>query len=169
MIKLGLPPNDKGQDPSTRVVFSGITIDTVEGVMDVDEDSAYVTQRLLDILEVDHCDVKTLQSINGSLGWLGFVIHHGRCRRDVIQEACNSTLPSVPVSRQLRKQLTWWLDILERKAYRPSPIWFRNEVQKSLLIQSDASGDHGFITIRIPRLAEAIPAHLRHRNRQPAS
>ena len=145
MAKLGLPTNDKGQAPSTRVVFGGIVIDTVEGVLDVDEEQRkYVIQRLEDVLGGQHCEVKVLESINGSLGWLGTVIHHGRCRRDAVQEACNSTQRSTPISRPLRKQLNWWLDILQRKAYRPSPIWFRNEVQKSLLIQSDASGDHGF-------------------------
>ena len=88
MKKLGLPPNDKGQSPSTRVVFSGITIDTVEGMLDIDEEQrTYVLQRLQDIAENQHCDIKTLESVNGSLGWLCFVIHHGRCRRDMFQKA----------------------------------------------------------------------------------
>ena len=38
----------------------------------------------------------------------------------------------------------WWLDILSSKAFIPSPIWFRDELQSSILIQSDASGDAGF-------------------------
>ena len=145
MTSLGLPPNDKGQNPSTRVVFSGITIDSVEGVFDIDEDQrTYVIQRLREILEYQYCPVKTLESVNGSLGWLCFVIHHGRCRRDNLQEACNSTLKQVSVTRPMRKQIAWWIDILDRKAYQPSPIWFRDEIQPSLLIPSDTSGDHGF-------------------------
>ena len=145
MKKLGVPPNDKGQEPSTSIVFSGILIDTVEGCFSVDEEQRqYVIQRLSDILKFDHCARKDLESINGSLGWLCFVIHHGRCRRDVIQKACSQETKTTPMSRPLNKQLRWWLELLQKKAFRPAPIWFRDEIQKSLRIQSDASGDHGF-------------------------
>ena len=145
MTKLGVPPNDKGQEPSTSIVFSGIRIDTIAGTFSVDEEQReYVIQRISDILLLDHCSRKDLESINGSLGWLCFVIHHGRCRRDVIQKACSQESYSTPISRPLRKQLRWWLDLLQRRAFRPSRIWFRDEIQHSLRIQSDASGDHGF-------------------------
>ena len=145
MAELGVPANDKGQGPSTALVFQGILIDTILGLFSVDEEQReYIISRLKDILAKDHCLRKSLESVNGSLGWLCFVILHGRCRRDLIQKACNSDLKIIPISKALRKQLMWWLDILTRKAYRPSQIWFRNEIQKSLLIQSDASGEHGF-------------------------
>ena len=88
---------------------------------------------------------KSLESINGSLGWLCLVIHHGRCRRDVIQKACASDSTKTPISKPLRKQLQWWLDILKKnRAFRPSQIWFRAEIQQSFRIQSDASGEQGF-------------------------
>ena len=145
MKKLGVPPNNKGQGPSTSVVFSGIRVDSVAGHFSVDEEQReYVIQRLSDILKESHCATKDLESVNGSLGWLCFVIHHGRCRRDVIQKASNSKEKSIPVSKPLKRQLQWWLEILTNKAFRPSPIWFRDEVQRSLKIQSDASGDQGF-------------------------
>ena len=145
MKELGVPANDKGQGPSTSLVFQGILIDTILGLFSVDEEQReYIISRLKDILDSDHCKRKSLESINGSLGWLCFVILHGRSRRDLIQKACNSDLKMIPISKALRKQLKWWLDILTRRAYRPSQIWFRNEIQKSLLIQSDASGEHGF-------------------------
>ena len=145
MRNLGLPPNDKGQAPSTRVVFSGILIDTVAGHLSIDEEQReYVLERLGDLLEREHCITKDLESVNGSLGWLCYVIHHGRCRRDVIQRACDTDSHFTPLSRPLRKQLRWWQDILQRRAFHPSPIWFYNEVQRSIRIQSDASGDSGF-------------------------
>ena len=145
MKKLGVPANDKGQGPSTTVVFSGIKIDSVAGTFSVEEEQReYVMQRLSDILSQDHCSRKDLESINGSLGWLCFVIHHGRCRRDVIQRACTADEDKTPISRPLRKQLRWWLEVLENRAFRPSQIWFRNEIQRSLRIQSDASGEQGF-------------------------
>lgn len=145
MEELGVPPNDKGQGPDTSLIFQGILIDTIAGLFSVDEEQReYVISRIKDILKSDHVATKTLESVNGSLGWLCFVILHGRSRRDLIQKACDSGLKMVPISKALRKQLLWWLDILSRRAYRPSQIWFRNEIQKSLLIQSDASADHGF-------------------------
>ena len=145
MEELGVPPNDKGQGPDTSLVFQGILIDTIAGLFSVDEEQReYIISRLKDILKSDHVDRKVLESINGSLGWLCFVILHGRSRRDLLQKAINSNLKKIPISKALRKQLLWWLDILTKRAYRPSQIWFRNEVQDSLLIQSDASGDHGF-------------------------
>ena len=51
---------------------------------------------------------------------------------------------SGPITKQLRRQLRWWLHTLSSRAYSPSPIWFRDEQQHSALIQSDASGDQGF-------------------------
>ena len=145
MRKLGLPPNDKGQAPNTQVVFSGILIDTVAGHLSIDEEQrVYVIERLGDLLAKEHCATKELESVNGSLGWLCYVIHHGRCRRDLIQSACDRESKSTPITRALKKQLRWWLDILERKAFHPSPIWFHNEIQRCIRIQSDASGDSGF-------------------------
>lgn len=45
MSKLGVPPNDKGQGPTQRPVFSGIVIDTLAGLMDVEEEQRiYVVQ-----------------------------------------------------------------------------------------------------------------------------
>ena len=146
MSILGVPCNDKGQGPSTKVVFSGILIDSVAGViMSIEEEQReYILERLREIVECDRCRRKTLESINGSLGWICYVVHHGRCRRDIIDRACRETTTHVQMTRKLRRQIRWWIDILDRRAYHPSPIWFYNEVQKSILIQSDASGDQGF-------------------------
>ena len=113
MEELGVPSNDKGQGPSTSLVFQGILIDTILGLFSVDEEQReYIISRLKDILASDHCKRKSLESINGSLGWLCFVILHGRCKRDLIQKACNSDLKMIPISKALHKQLKWWLDIL---------------------------------------------------------
>ena len=145
MSTLGVPCNDKGQGPSTKVVFSGILIDSVAGELSIEEEQReYILERLQEIAARDRCKRKTLESINGSLGWICYVVHHGRCRRDVIDRACRETTTYVPIKKKLRRQLRWWIDILDRRAYHPSPIWFYNEVQKSILIQSDASGDQGF-------------------------
>ena len=145
MRDLGVPPNDKGQAPATQAVFSGILLDTVKGVYDVDEEQReYVLQRLIDIVGQKQCATKILESVNGSLGWLCYVIYHGRCRRDILQRACDSGDATTQITKALRQQLRWWIDILERRAYHPSPIWFHDEVQRSILIQSDASGDSGF-------------------------
>ena len=66
-------------------------------------------------------------------------------RTQSIQKARSATRDkTTPISRPLKKQLRWWLELLQNKAFRPAPIWFRDEIQKSLRIQSDASGDHGF-------------------------
>ena len=82
MSALGVPPNDKGQGPDTRAVFSGILIDTVAGIKDIDEEQRlYLIQRLEDILGSDSASPKVFASVNGSLGWVCYVIPHGRPRR----------------------------------------------------------------------------------------
>ena len=98
MKKLGVPPNDKGQEPSTSIIFSGIRIDTVAGTFSIDEEQRQYVIQQSDTLLLDHCPRKDLESINGSLGWLCFVIHHGRCRRDVIQKACDQEGKLSPIS-----------------------------------------------------------------------
>ena len=66
MRRLGLPPNNKGQAPSTRVVFSGILIDTVAGHLSVDEEQReYVLERLKDLLAQEHCITKVPNRIEG--------------------------------------------------------------------------------------------------------
>lgn len=145
MTRLNMPPNNKGQAPSTKVVFSGISIDTIKGIFDVDDDQRlYVLQRLRALALKQSCPTKELASINGSLGWLCFVIHQGRCRRDLFQQAAMRTENTTDISKPLRKLIWWWIDVLANRKYKPSPIWFRNENQPSVLIQSDASGDSGF-------------------------
>ena len=50
----------------------------------------------------------------------------------------------IPMTKHLRRQLTWWLETLRTKNFTPSKIWFRDEHQPSVFVQSDASGDSGF-------------------------
>ena len=145
MTELGVPPNDKGTNPTQRLTFSGICIDTVSGLLDIDDEQRqYVIHRLEDLIPQQSCLTKDLASVNGSLGWLCFVIHHGRCRRDLLQEAVNTDDKKTDISAPLRKQMRWWLHTLKTKSYYPSPIWFHDEEQKTVLIQSDASGQTGF-------------------------
>ena len=145
MTKLGVPPNDKGQEPTQTPTFSGIVINTQAGFMDVEEEQRqYCIQRLEELLNAQSCKTKDMTSLNGSLGWLCVVIHAGRCRRDVIQKAADSDSTVINITATLRKQLRWWWKTLSSKNYRPSPIWFRDEHQETVLIQSDASGDAGF-------------------------
>ena len=148
MTRLGVPPNNKGQQPTQDPVFSGIVINTVSGYMDVEEEQRqYCIQRLKEFIDAQSVATKDLASVNGSLGWLCCVIHQGRCRRDLIQKAADSDSTRIDITTTLRKrkkQLYWWWRILTKKNYRPSPIWFRNEHQDSVLVQSDASGDAGF-------------------------
>ena len=146
MTKLGVPPNDKGQGPSQRLVFSGIVIDSIIGITDVEEEEQrlYCVQRLEEYLEAHRARTKSVRSINGSLGWMCVVIAEGRSRRDLIQKAADSDTVWVEITAPLRKQFRWWWTILSKKKYHPCPIWFRDEHQDAVLIQSDASGDAGF-------------------------
>ena len=72
------------------------------------------------------------------------MIHEGRSRRDLIQKATGADTIIMNITTPLRRQVRWWYVILSKEKYRPSPIWFRDEHQDAVLIQSDASGDAGF-------------------------
>lgn len=145
MRALKVPPNNKGQDPNTAVTFSGLLIDTLAGCISIDEEQRlYIIEKIKHILKRERCSPKEMRSLNGSIGWLCFVLHHGRCRRDCLQKAGMNESKSIPITKALRSQLLWWLRSLQSKNYTPSPIWFYNEPQLTLLIQSDASGDAGF-------------------------
>lgn len=145
MRALSLPPNDKGQPPNTTATFSGLLIDSVAGCVSIDEEQRlYVIDKITHLLSAERCSPKEFRSLNGSLGWLCFVLHHGRCRRDCLHKAGMSDLTSIPITRALRSQLLWWLRTLKAKTYSPSPIWFHDEPQQTILVQSDASGDAGF-------------------------
>jgi hypothetical protein len=145
MKKLGLPSNDKGQPPSHSVVFSGIRIDSLKGMLTVDEEQRlYIIFKIKTILIQDAVATKELESLDGSLGWICYVCTHGRCRRHLIAEAALSKETMTVLSKPLRKQLTWWLDTLTHRHYKGSRIFFRNEQTPSVLVKSDASGEHGF-------------------------
>jgi hypothetical protein len=145
MEKLGLPSNDKGQPPSTCVVFSGIRIDSIEGLLTVDEEQRqYIIHKINAILARKSVLTKELESLNGSLGWICYVCVHGRSRRHLIAEAARGDNAKTDITRPLRKQLVWWRDTLLHRRYTGSRIFFRNEVIPSVLVKSDASGDHGF-------------------------
>ena len=63
-----VPPNEKGQDPNTSAVFSGIQIDTLAGDMDIYElQREYIIQRINDLLSMSECRCKDLTSVYGSL------------------------------------------------------------------------------------------------------
>ena len=147
MTKLGVPPNDKGQEPSERVTFSGIIIDTLLGYFDIEEEQGqYCIQRLEELLALTSAKTASLKSLDGTLNWLTVVIIQGRSRHDVIQKGVDEDLPMTVISKALRKQLRWWWTILTNKLYKPAPIWFRDEQQKASSTdpKSDASGDAGF-------------------------
>ena len=99
MTKLGFPPNDKGQGPAQRLVFSGIVIDSIVGITDVEEEQRlYCIQRLEEFLEAQRVRAKAMSSINGSLGWMCVVIAEGRSRRDLIQNAADSATVWVDIT-----------------------------------------------------------------------
>ena len=145
MEKLGLPSNNKGQPPSHCVVFSGIRIDSLKGLLTVDEEQRlYIIFKLETILARDAVATKELESLDGSLGWICYVCVHGRSRRHLISEAALGDESMTVISKPLRKQLRWWLDTLTHRRYKGSRIFFRNEQTPSVLVKSDASGVHGF-------------------------
>ena len=145
MTDLNLPPNDKGQGPATSVVFAGIKIDTIAGHLTIDEEQRqYCIHRLAFLMSAQRIRTKDLESLHGSLGWLCYVCTHGRSHRDIIAKAALSPSTWTDMSKPLRNQLRWWHSLLSDKKYKGSRIFFRNEQPKSLLIKSDASGDHGF-------------------------
>ena len=91
MTKLGVPPNNKGQEPTQTPVFSGILINTVIGYYDVEEQQRqYCIQRLTVFSEAHRSRTKDVSSINGSLGWVCVVIIEGRGRRNLIQKTADS-------------------------------------------------------------------------------
>lgn len=145
MSDLAVPANDKGHPPAQALTFAGLALETLNGAVDIDEEQRiYMIARIKDILEDGHVMDSTLQSVNGSLGWLCYVATEGRCQRDTFFKATRSGKRKHAISKPMRNQFKWWLSTLELKRYRPSRIWFRDEQQPYLTIHSDASGEAGF-------------------------
>jgi hypothetical protein len=145
MEDLDIPTNDKGKGPAQALTFSGLALETLKGTVDIDEEQrVYMIARIKDILKQATVLDPVLQSINGSFGWMCYVAYEGRCQRETFFKALRSGNRVHAITKPMRNQFKWWLTTLERKSYRPSKIWFRDEEQPYLTIHSDASGETGF-------------------------
>lgn len=110
MDDLGVPTNDKGHPPDQRLTFSGLALDTLKGAVDIDEEQrVYMITRIKDILKHTHITDPTLQSINGSFGWMCYVAHEGRCQRDTFFKAMRAGRRKHDITKPMRYQFKWWL------------------------------------------------------------
>ena len=106
MRDLGLPANDKGQQPALTAEFIGLLIDTSSMTISITpEHRQYAIDRTGDMLQKQRVSKQEIQSISGSIGWLAQVIRAGRIRRhefDAAASGASATGKSVPLTRAIR-------------------------------------------------------------------
>ena len=144
--ELGVTANDKGARPCHNLVFTGLQLDTIAMTMSISpEHRDYCIDRLHSYLHSSAIHMNDLRSLAGSLSWLCYVMPEGRPRRDALFDAMRDARSSrIKVTTRLRKQLRWWHAVLKSGAFSGSKVWSVLSQPPSILLRSDASGEHGF-------------------------
>jgi hypothetical protein len=121
MSTLGMPiAEDKTILPCTRLVYLGITIDSLEMRIELGSDRVAALHLLLgDWLQRTTCSLRQLQSLIGSLSFAATVVRPGRTFLQFLRDAevAHYTGPrddtdSIPLTRDIREDLTWWHQFL---------------------------------------------------------
>lgn len=147
---LGLPMNDKGQEPRSPeegVVYLGVHIRTVDCSLTMtSEHRAYAKDRVLALLDKKMVTVKDLENIGGILSWISHVHVPGRPRRNFIFRQLATMkkreVKRAPLRGELRQQLHWWYNSLNSAREISSFFWASQPATS--LIYSDASGEDGW-------------------------
>ena len=147
---LGVPMNDKGQEPRSPeegVVYLGVHIRTADCSMAMTaEHREYAKERVLALLRKKTATVKDLENIGGILSWISHVHVPGRPRRNFIFRQLSNMkkrkLSRAPVRGELKQQLHWWYNSLNSSRTISSFFWPSQPATS--LIYSDASGEDGW-------------------------
>uniref|UniRef100_A0A1I8H434 HTH OST-type domain-containing protein n=1 Tax=Macrostomum lignano TaxID=282301 RepID=A0A1I8H434_9PLAT len=149
--KLGFSINwSKVVAPCTRLVYLGVLIDTVSGLLELPKDKLDATKsQLQSALSRKRITKRQLQSLCGRINWVCQVVRIGRCfLRPLLLELSDlkQQRHKLRVHNDLREILSWWDACL---AASPScKIWRSNG--PSWAIESDASNWGGCGIIRGP-------------------
>ena len=147
---LGVPMNDKGQEPRSPaegVVYLGVHIRTADCSMQMTaEHREYAKERVLVLLRGKFVTVKDLENIGGILSWISHVHVPGRPRRNFIFRQLSSMkkrkISRAPLRGELKQQLHWWYNSLNSSREISSFFW--PSQPPTSLIYSDASGEDGW-------------------------
>ena len=153
MMKLGVPANEKTvppQSPEQGIVFLGMHIRTSDMRFTVSkEHRLYAIDRLKQVLSDRSATKRQLASIAGVLTWISYVFLPGKPRRQHIYYASSvkeggDKSEKVEIKGSLRAQLRWWLNVLKQKRFKGTRVWSLGECPRSVLMESDASGEDGW-------------------------
>ena len=122
MATLGMPvAEDKTEPPRTRIRFLGITIDSIDMSISLDQDRIDAIRALvrcwLDSPEAR--SLRALQSLIGTLSWAAAVVRHGRTfiqfLRDLEHEhrSDHPVKPTITLTGDSREDLEWWFWFLQ--------------------------------------------------------
>ncbi|MGH7238572.1 MAG: reverse transcriptase domain-containing protein, partial [Candidatus Saccharimonadales bacterium] len=108
---------DKTVEPTTRLVYLGITIDSNEMAISLGPDKITAIMELLDEwTDCDTCSMKQLQSVIGTLQWAANVVTHGRTfiqrLRDLehkyIHLDNHTDESAIIINDESREDVEWW-------------------------------------------------------------
>lgn len=122
MATLGMPiAEDKTELPCTRLLFLGITIDSMDMTISLGLDRVATIHSLVgEWLDRRSCSLHQLQSLIGTLSWAATVVRHGRTFLQFLRDAevaHHSTSRRhdesvIPLSADAREDLMWWHQFL---------------------------------------------------------
>ena len=116
--ELGLTiATEKTVGPVTKLIFLGISIDTIEMTMSLDKDRTSTIQQLLfEWIKKNTCSFHALQSLIGTLLWAANVVAHGRTfiqylrglelKHRGIKEIHDET--AIDIDDDCRSDIRWW-------------------------------------------------------------
>lgn len=153
MRRLGIPANEKTvlpKSPSEGIVFLGVHIRTSDMRFTISEEHReYAMERVGSVLKDGIASKGDLASIAGVLNWISFVFVQGKPRRQIIYDAARlgasgRKTDKVVIEGPLQRQLAWWQNSLKSANWVGSRIWDMQDSPKTVLVQSDASGEDGW-------------------------
>jgi hypothetical protein len=151
MAALGMPiADDKTELPCTRIVFLGITINSIDMSISLGPDRVAAVRALVGgwLSSPDPHTPRELQSLIGVLSWAAAVVRHGRTflqfLRDLERQQ-NKNHPddrTVTLTSDAQDDLLWWLRFLDD--WNGISLLWDNKwlaADDALLPHTDASGD----------------------------
>ena len=126
-------------DPCQKINFLGVTIDTINGTLELDPPKVdKLIKRIKSLVGKKRVSKKALQCIGGHLTWACNVIHWGRAHMNSIFQAIrnlNSASHKMRITPWITSDLQWWISSLQHnqpwRALWPKP-------QPSVIIESDS-------------------------------
>jgi hypothetical protein len=116
--KLGMIiATEKTIEPTTRLVYLGITIDSNEMSISLGPDKIATIIELLDQwMDCDTCSMKQLQSVIGTLQWAANVVTHGRTfiqrlrdlEHEYVEIENHTDESAITINDESREDAEWW-------------------------------------------------------------